>query len=505
MSRSENSKRNLYYALIGQFFGLLISFVARIFFVKFLSNEYLGLNGLFSNILTILSLTELGIGEAITFGLYKPLSCNDEKKCAQLMSLYKKIYIITGIIIIFLGLLIVPFLDFFISNRPNINNLELIFMLFVINSAVSYFFSYKRNLIIADQKKYIATFYRYMLYFILNVFQIIFLAITRNYIIYLLLQVITTILENLLVSIKADKMYPFLKVKKNDKLDDNLKKEVFRNSKAMFMHKIGGVVVSSTDNILLSKMISLAVVGIYSNYCLIISALNSLFSQFYNSIVASVGNLFAITNEKKQLEVFEKVDFLGFWIYSFSSACLVSLFNPFINIWLGKDYVFNFKIVVVLVLNYYLTGMRKSNLTFREASGLFYIDRWKAIIEALVNIVFSILLAKLYGTIGIFIGTTISSIFVSVWVEPFVLFKYGFKISPILYFKKYIKHFIISFLIVIVTYMFSNLIIGNSILCVLLKALVVIIISNVLFILINFKDKNFNYYYVMIKNKYIKG
>ena len=250
MSRTSNSIRNIKYAIFGQGIGIIISFFSRMVFVRILSAEYLGLNGLFTNILSILSLAELGVGPAIVYSMYKPLAEKNEYKLKALMSLYRKAYITIGIVIAVIGLTFTPFLDFFIKDIPNIPNIKLIYLMFVANSSISYFFSYKRSLIIAGQKRYIATFYRYSFYFLLNIAQIIALLLTKNYILYLGLQIISTFLENVCVSNKADRLYPFIKTKGDERLDKAEKYTIVRNVKAMIFHKVGGTVINGIDNLL---------------------------------------------------------------------------------------------------------------------------------------------------------------------------------------------------------------------------------------------------------------
>lgn len=460
MSRTKSSIVNVITAFIGQGFGFIISFIARIFFIKILGEEYLGINGLFTNILTVLSLAELGVGTAITYSLYEPLAKKDIEKCKSLMWLYKKIYIIIGIVIICLGISITPFLNVFVKETPNIDNLRLIYILFVLNSGISYFYSYKRNLIIADQNRYIATIYRYSFYFILNILQIIYLITYKNYIGFLIIQIIFTFLENYFVSKKANKMYPFLLEKNVKKVDKITKKEIVKNTKAMMMHRIGSTIVSSTDNIILSKFVGLVEVGLYSNYYLILYALNLITVQIYNSLVPGIGNLKAENNVKKEYEVFKKLNFITFWMYSFLSLCLLVLFNDFISLWIGGNYILNFNVVLVLVIIFYLTGMRKSVLAFRDAMGLFYVDRYKALLEALINIIASIFLAIKFGILGVFLGTLISSITTCVWIEPFVLYKYGFKMKFIQYCKDYLKQLtiviIMGIMLLLLQIMFGN-------------------------------------------------
>ena len=501
MSRTKSSLINFFFAVLGQGLGLIISFIARIFFIKILGSEYLGLNGLFTNILTVLSLAELGVGTAITYSLYAPLANKDEKKCQMLMQLYRKIYIAIGLFILIVGIAITPFLSVFIKDLPDIPNINLIYILFVVNTAISYFYSYKRNLIIADQSRYIATIYRYGYYILLNVFQIIYLVITKDYIVFLVLQIIFTFAENVSVSIKADKMYPFLKDKTKRKLDDRSKKEIVKNTKAMMMHKVGDVIVNSTDNILLSSFVGLTAVGLYSNYYLITNALNIVISQVYNSITASIGNLCATDSPEKQYKVFKKINFLTFWIYCFTSICLVILFNPFIEIWIGKEYLFSMSIVLVLVVNFYLSGMRKSVLAFREAAGLFYRDRYKPIFEAIVNLVVSIILAMKFGTIGIFLGTLISTMTVCFWIEPLILYKYEFHVSVKKYFVDYIKKGLLMVGICLFAYILCLPSLGNIYVNFIYKLLICIIVPNMILLLIYRKSDEFQYFY---KNLFLK-
>ena len=502
MTRSANSIRNITAALLGQFFGIIISFISRIVFVRILGSEYLGLNGLFTNILTILSLAELGIGEAITFSLYKPLATNDNQKTCMLMQFYRKVYIIIALVVLSMGLLLIPFLKIIISDVPNISeSITLIYILFVVNTSISYFFSYKRSLIIADQNRYIASIYRYGFYFLLNVSQIIFLIIKKNYIVFLLLQILFTLIENIAISKKANRMYTFLKDSKKIPLDNESKLSIVKNTKAMVMHKAGGILVSSTDNILLTRFVSLSVVGIYSNYYMIISALNTIFGQLYNSVIASVGNLFATEKENKIYDIFKKINFLSFYIISFSAICLICLYNDFIELWIGKEYLFSFDIVLIIVVNYFISGLRKPVITFKEAAGLFYKDRWKSIAEAIANIIFSIILALKFGTLGVFLGTFISSICVCVWVEPYVVYKYGFKIKLREYFKVYTNYCFITIIIGFICFIVCRLLKFNLLINLLLK-LFICIFSHATIVLILFHNSNeYKYFKCLIKDK----
>ncbi|WP_440960665.1 lipopolysaccharide biosynthesis protein [Paenibacillus nitricinens] len=499
MSRTFNSLKNIKFALLGQASALLISFFARMVFVKTLSSDYLGLNGLFVNILSVLSFAELGVGTAIVYSLYKPLSERNQSQIKALMRLYKQSYITIGIIVAILGTALTPFLSYLIKDIPPIPNIQLIYLMFVINSTISYFFSYKRSLIIADQKRYIATFYQYLFYIILNIMQMIILLITRNYILFLGLQIFFTLFENLFISRKADILYPFIKGQTTERLDNETKKTIIRNIKAMLFHKFGGVVVNGTDSLLISKFLGVGLVGLYSNYLLIINALNTIFGMVFQSVTASIGNLGASESEVKSYNIFKCLNLIGFWIHGFAAICLAILFNPFIEIWLGNEFSFPISLVLIIIVSFYLTGMRKSVLTFRDALGLYWNDRYKPLFEASINLIASLILVNKIGIYGIFIGTIISTLTTCFWVEPYILYKYGFKKSISSYFLKYAIYTMIMLLGGGVTWLICYYIKGETISSFLLKGIICAIVPNTIFLLVFWKTAEFKYLISVVK------
>lgn len=491
--RTKSSLINLFFANLGQSLGLLISFFARIVFIQILGVEYLGLNSLFTNILSILTLVELGIGPAIAFSLYKPLADKDIEKVKSLMKLYKKAYISIGLIILILGVSFTPFLDIFIKAIPGIPNMHLIFMLFVINVAISYFYSYKRSLIISDQKRYIATIYRYSFFIILNIIQIIILYLTRNFVLFLLCQIVATLIENIMVSNKADKLYPYLKESNVQKVDQSTLKQISKNVRAMLVHKLGGVVVNSTDSIIISKFVGLVQLGLYSNYQLITNALNIVTTQVFSSITASVGNLGATEKDDKKRFIFNVVFFLNFWIYGFIAICLIVLVNPFIELWIGKKYVLSTIVVSIIIFNFYLYGMRKGVLTFRDALGIYWYDRHKPIFESIINLVASLILVKQVGLVGVFIGTTISTLTTCFWVEPYVLYKYGLRspVSP--FFIRYLVYFIVTVSTCFITLGLTNIFNEVNLKNFILQLIICIVVPNGVFVALFHRTKEFKY------------
>lgn len=507
MTRTQASLKNLTAAFIGQGLGILISFIARRVFISCLDEQYLGINGLFSNILSVLSLAELGVGTAMTFALYKPLAEGDIPVIKSLMRFYKRAYNGIGTAVLALAVLFVPIYPLFMDEVPDIPHLTAIYLLYAANTGISYFFTYKRTLIICDQKRYVATYYRYGFYCAMNIAQIIVLYATRNFLLFTAVQLMFTVLENIAVSAAADRMYPYLKEKNILPLPSELLGDIKKNIRAMLMHRIGGVVVLSTDNILISKLVGLAAAGIYSNYYLITSALEKVIAQVFVSISAGVGSLNAENEDKTKLsESFYRVFFMNFWIMGFCFVCLVCLFNPFIRIWLKtEELVFGMDTVVLIAAVFFLTGIRKTCLTYREAAGAFYYDRYKPIVEAAVNLAASILLARVMGVSGIFMGTVISTVTVCIWVEPYVMFKYVFKASPKKYFGRLLLYTAVTAVTCAATYCLCSLISLSSALGTFIaKAAVCAVVPNLIFLVLFGRTDEFGYFFGLVK-KIIRG
>ena len=494
MSRTSNSIRNFLFGTAGHFLGYLFNFITRKIFVVYLSVEYLGLNGLFSNILSMLSLMELGIGTAICYSLYHPLAFDEQHKIVALMQFYRKAYTLIGSLVIVIGLSLTPLLPSLLGEVPDIPYISLIYALFVINSGSTYFLSYKRTILVADQKKYIDTNYQYGFQVLRSLIQIGVLVLTKNYILFLCVMLAITLLENISITRKINSLYPYLVKKDKVALEPTERTQIKKNVFALTFHKMGGVIVNGTDNILIVKFISLASAGIYSNYIMIITALNSVVSIAFNSISASIGNLAVEQHGEGSKAFFDQLNFVTAWIYGFSSISLYVLFNQFITLWLGSEFLFAMPIVFVIIINFYLGGMLRPVRTFNASMGLFWFDRYKPIFESIINLVASILLAIKFGFIGIIIGTTISTLTTCFWFEPYVLFKHGFELNVSSYFLKYVKYLIISLLAGFITQMvvhFNH--IEGMFGAFLLNVVICAVVPNLVFLLVYYPMREFQY------------
>lgn len=502
--RFKNSLINFIVSWSGHIVYTLVTFISRSFFIKILGSEYLGVSSLFSNILSMLSLAELGLTTAISFSLYDPLEKKDIEKIKSLIAIFRKTYFLIGGFILLSGLLLMPFLQNFIAEIPSsiftINDLRVFFILYVINIACNYFYSARSVLISADQKNYIINLNYYIWNILCQIIQIIFLFYTKNYLVYLIIQIIVTIIQNIIINRISIKLYPYLK-ETSKKLETKDLRKLSKYIYATVFHKIGGIFVNSTDNLIISKYLGLLTVGVVSNYIMIISTINTFMGKFFTSISASIGNYSVSNNKKQTYRLFQNIYFIGFWIYSFAFVCLFCLLDPFITIWLGNNYLINTEIVMVLCLNFYINGMRQIILTFRDSMGLFWNDRYKPIFEGIFNLIISILLVKYTGLIGVYIGTLLTYIIIDLPIEPTILIKKGLNSSLISFYKTYILYFSITMLSCFACKAFIQILnqVFSGILLFVLQCISVAILHNVIVFLLFIKTDSMSF----IKTKFI--
>ena len=480
-SRTKNSIKNMSTGAIVQIINKIMAFIVRTVFIKMLNTEYLGVNGLYTNILTMLSFAELGIGTAIIFNMYKPVAENDQNKIKALMDLYKKAYNIIGITVFILGLCVIPFMGIIVKDAPDIKeNLIFIYILFLINTSSSYFFSYKKAIISAHQKQSIINNIDSIFYFIRSIIEILILVITKNYIFFLIAQIICTLLENILISIKANKMYPYLKEKSKEKISKEETNNIFSNVKSLVIYKFGSVIMNGTDNVLISSLINVGTVGLCSNYSLVISAIHSIISSSINGITASIGNLNVKGTSKKKEDIFYQLTFINYVIFSFCTIAFIVLLNPFIELWIGKKNVLSIGVPISLAISFLIEGLRNPGYIYRTTLGLFQKGKFTPYIGAITNIFLSILLCKYIGVTGIFVATSISQLVSYSWIDPYLIHKYEFKTPVRKYFIKYIKYILIFTINLLITLYIVNLINIKGLISFILKIIIVSIIPNII-------------------------
>lgn len=487
-SRTEYAILNILTGIGGYIFNTVLGFVCRMVFVRCLAQEYLGISGLFTNILSMLSLAELGIGSAIVYALYKPLAENDEEKIASLVDFYRKAYMIIGIFIGVLGLLLMPFIKSIVGTYTFKENIYVIYLMYLFSSVVSYFFSYRSSLLQAAQKQYIVSGVNYLITTLQSVIQIIFLIITKEYIYYLIIQIIGVVINNLVVSYIAVKEYPYIKKKDIKKISKKEIKSISKNVWYLLTNKLSSLLLSSTDNIITSYFQGIITVGMASNYTLLSTTLSGLLGQFFNGLTGSVGNYNVLNNSEETKKLFYCFNFANFWIYGY--ACIGFLFvsNDIITLCFGKEYLLPISIPIILTINFFIIGMMNSVWIFKSALGQFKYGRYIVLLTGILNIVLSIVLGKYMGLFGIYLATVISRLLTNAWYEPYALFKYSLKSNPKEYFSRCIQYVFVFFIVVVINYIVYVQIDFSVVINLVLHIISCTIITNFIFYIL-FKNK----------------
>ena len=504
-SRTNNAAKASFWGITCNIANTLFGFGYRTIFLYVLSANYLGINGLFTNILQILSFADLGISNAIVFRLYKPISQNDTYKVGQLMYFFKSVYRCIALIVFFVGLAFLPFLSFFIKDTgeiPSDVNLIIVYVLFLFQTVSSYLFVYKQIILNADQKQYISSLINSAIVLLRYILQIIVLVITKKYVFVLSVSIIWTVLSNYIFSRWVQNKYKdVFDVSTN--ISALEKKQIFDDTKATLCHKIGGTVLTSTDSIVISKFVGLISTGFYSNYSLVFSSLTTILNQLFGSFTSSLGNAHVEQSLEQKYTSYKRLLFANLWMTSLCTICLFSLINDFISIWVGKKMLLSMLTVSTLSIQFFVETSRIISQSYTNGCGLFVKDKIRPLIEASINIIVSVIMVKEIGIAGVFIGTIISHLLTVSWREPYLLYKYEFKRSIAKYWVCYIKAFIGTVIFCSVYSLVFNLLdfkVTNFVIW-LIKALCIFSLTNIIIVLIYHKDENYQFYKNLIKNR----
>lgn len=484
-SRTSNSLQNMAFGIGSQIISTLLGFFTRWIFIIFLGKEYLGVSGLFTNVLSLLSLANLGFDTAIIYSLYKPLAENDTVAIKGYMLIYKRVYRFVGITVMILGCLLMPFLPYLIKGTVTIpENIYGIYFLFLLESASSYFFSYKQSLLTASQQNRIISMYHSVFMILRSLGEIIVLFFFRAYIPTLICIIVFQFAENVWISRACDKKFPFLTDLTPGRITVEQKIALKKNVGSLFLYKMSGTVISSTDNILISALQGLSSVGLYSNYVYIVNVIRTFLSYIFYSMTASIGNYNAVESKEANEKMYYKLLFASFWLYGFTGICLGVLLNPFISLWLGEDYLLSNWTVFVIIVNYYTAGVQYASTTYREVAGLFRIGKYRPLIAAVINLVISVILAYPLGISGVLLGTIISRLAVYFWYDPYIIHKTLFKQKLKYYFAKYLLYALTVLGVGVLCFVIcGNLPISNQALAFVAKMVMCAIFPNALFYL----------------------
>lgn len=502
--RTEKSLKNVLFGWGMQLVIIVLGFICRTVFIEILGEEYLGLSGLFANILTMLSLAELGIGTAIIFSLYKPIAENNQEQIIALMNFYQKFYRAVGCFVLIAGLALAPFLPYLVKEMPDIPHISLIYLMYVANTGISYFYSYKSAFVNANQENFLVSLNHGICYTVMVGIQIAVLQLTRNFIAYFSVQLVMTLVENMIISYIANRRYPFLKSREKYKIEAATSRQIKVNTLAMVGHNVGTIVMGSTDNLIISKFVGIVEVGLYSNYLMIINSVSTVLGQAFTAITSSVGNLLIMGEDKQKEDSLYMIFFVDFWLYGFCAIAIFCLANPFIELWVGKSYLYGLPIVAVLAAKFYCTGIRLACNTFKSAAGLYMQDVYKPYIEVVVNLAISLILVKYYGILGVFLGTLITTLLVATWIEPMVLFRYEFGKGAGRYLGKYLWYACLVAVTGLATFIITDMVDLGGLGGLACKMLITMVVPNVFFLLLTFWQQEFRMLRQTLKNVRMK-
>lgn len=491
-SRTKNATRNIVWGIAYKVSTLFLPFAVRTVMIYSLGSEYLGLSSLFTSMLNVLSLAELGVGSAMVYAMYKPIAEKDIDTVCGLMNLYRKIYRIIGVIIIIVGVAIMPFLHKFISGDvPDDINIYLLFIIYLINTAGSYLlFAYQASVLNANQRNDVASKVNMFTGIAKNVFQIVILLLFRNYYGYVLLLPITSFAANIITAVCAQKMFPEYSC--CGTVETKLIKEIKSKVMALFAVKITSVIYNSVDSIVISAFLGLVALAKYNNYYYIMSAIISIVTVLFTSITSSIGNSIVLESDQKNYKDYMNLSYINAWIVGWCTVCLLCLYQPFMKLWVGEELMFGMGIVICFCVYFYAFQLKSVQSAYKDAAGLWKEDMWRSYAANVFNLVMNIILVQLVGIYGILLSTILALTVITYPWQTWMIHKKLFHCSMWGYLKKLAVYTMITLAACAVTYWICEGIPGKGILNLILRLIVCMIVPNVIFLVTTFKTNEFN-------------
>lgn len=507
MGRVKSATRNIAFGYIGQVATALMSFVLRKIFILYLSETLLGINSVYSNILALLNVAELGIGTALNFSLYGPVARGEKEKIKSYMQLYRKAYHVIALVVAGIGLIFVPFLKYLAKNPGNLTprDLTLFYFIFLFNTVSSYFVAYKYSLVNAEQKNYIQTNILTITKIITIAFQILFLVTTKNFYVFLLTDAVIQLIQKIFVSRYLDRLYPYLKEKNIEPLTKEESDFVWTKTKALVFHKVGDVARLQTDALIISSFIEVTMAGVVDNYNMVISTVSNFVNIIFNSVISSFGNLIATESKERQYELFRVYRFFASWIYGFSCVGFMVLLTPLVRIWLGDGWILAPAAVYCILVDYYFKGDRIVLTNYKTAAGVFEPDKYLALIQGAVNLVISIVLVQTpLGLTGVYIGTIVSGLIANI-TKPFIIYDTCFGKRAVGYFVDTAKY-LASMVAVLLTcqYISTKVMTEVTIPRFLVMAVIITVIFNGVYLLLYGSSPEFKYLWGKVKERFTR-
>lgn len=504
MGRIQQARKNIIFGFVSNFMIILMNFLQRDIFIRMLGRTLLGVNGIYTDVLSVLSLTEMGIGTALNYSLYKPVAQGNREKIKSYMQFYKRAYLTIAGIITALGIAISPFLKYILKNPGSltIQELTLYYYIFLFNTVISYFVTYKYSLVNAEQKNYIQTNIATVTKIIVTLVQIVVLVFTKNFLFYLLAQSLVELLQKIFVSVYLGRMYPYLKDKNVRKLSKDETQVVATKTKALVCHKVGDVARLQTDKIIISSFVNVDTSAVVDNYVYIITYVGNFVNIIFDSVISGFGNLVATESKERQYRLFKVYRFFACWLFGFGAVGFWHLLTPLIGgLWLDDSWVVSELTVTLLVVDFYLKGGRTVLLNFKIASGLFEQDRFLPLIQGGINLVVSIVLVQKIGVAGVYVGTVVSGILANL-IRPVIIYRVCFDKKAWSYFMDSLKYMAVVLLVALVMLPVRHAVMREvTIVTFAVMVLFVTVLYNGVFLLAFHRTEEFTYLWNVVARK----
>lgn len=497
LARTKNTLRNIVFGSLNRIVNIVLPFVARTVILYVMGTQYLGLSSLFSSILSFLSLTELGVGGAMVYSMYKPIAENDHATICALLNLYKKLYRIIGTVILLLGISLMPFLKVLVPEElpPDIN-LYLLYAIYLFNAVLSYWlFAYKNALLQAYQRDDINSKIASLITPVSYAVMLASLCLTKNYYAYVIWLPVFTVLTNILRLVLVTRNFPDLEPK--GRISNELKRSIFKKTGALIGTKLNTVVLNAADNLVMSAYLGLTAIAIYGNYHYIMSSIIGFLGIIYSSMTAGLGNSLQTETLCANYQKFINFSFINSWIVGWCAVCLVCLYQPFMALWAGEDLMFPFYVALEMGLYFYVYQIRKIPVVYKDAAGIWWEDRFRPYVCMVVNVVLNIVLVQVIGVSGIILST-VFSLFISIPWENYTIFKYVFNRSSKPYYGKMFLSASTMLLAGAVTLWLCSLL-SDGIPAFILKMCICVMVPNVIFALLNCKRPEFHEMMCMVQ------
>ena len=492
MERAKNAGRNAFFGIILKIYQILIPFLMRTAMIYLMGVEYLGLNSLFSSILQVLNLAELGVGSAMVFSMYRPIAEDDTAKICALERLYLIYYRVIGFVIAVVGLILTPFVPKLINGGVPANlNVYVLYLLNLAATVLTYWlFAYKNSLFQAHQRTDIPSKISLLTNTAQYLLQFLVLLLFHNYYYYIIVMLATNTMNNIIVAIMANRAYPNYQPKGN--LSKEEIREINKRIKDLFTAKLGSTVVNSADTIVISAFLGLTVLAMYQNYYFILSAVMGIVQIIIYSCLAGIGNSIVTETIEKNYEDFKKLVFIVNWMVTICVSCFASMYQPFITLWVGEKYTFEYPVVILLCIYFYLVIMQQIIGLYKDAAGIWHQDRFRPLIASAVNLVLNLAFVNIWGIYAIIASTLISYIIVAIpWMITNV-FKYVFKRSPKEYVTLTVRNMIACTFVTAVTSFFCNIVrVDNLFVKLVINCAICVVSSNFLMWCIYGKTQHF--------------